>query len=83
MKQSKQKLIDRWTSPEGIALRDEVLVRLLTNQSLDGLPLETHEGRIDLRGFSLPPVKDFPPYAAASHLLRASVSTGRDIGLAM
>jgi uncharacterized protein YjbI with pentapeptide repeats len=44
----------RWMSQEGTALRDEVLRRLLRGKSLDGLSLQSHDGRLDLRGFVVP-----------------------------
>src|SRR6266568_4499928 len=47
-------LAHRWNTVEGQKLGQEVVARLVLGQPLDKLPLGRHEGRIDLRGLSLP-----------------------------
>ena len=46
------KLVERWSGEAGAKLRAAVFARLgaRRSKSLEGLPLGTHEGRIDLRG---------------------------------
>ncbi|MCW2640506.1 MAG: pentapeptide repeat-containing protein [Dactylosporangium sp.] len=44
----------RWRSAAGAQLAAQVLGRLLAGESLDDLPLDRHDGRIDLRGFAVP-----------------------------
>ena len=43
----------RWTG-EGESLRDEIFARLSKGHPLDGLPIERHDGRLDLRGIAAP-----------------------------
>lgn len=47
-------LIVRWTTPKGEQLAREVLVRLTKGKPIAGLPLDQHEGRVDLRGLPAP-----------------------------
>jgi hypothetical protein len=47
-------LADRWRTPEGQALAEEAVARLVTGRGLDGLGLGWHEGRMDLRGVPVP-----------------------------
>jgi uncharacterized protein YjbI with pentapeptide repeats len=44
----------RWESEEGRRLTAAVIDRLRSGRALDDLPLERHDGRLDLRGFVLP-----------------------------
>lgn len=57
-------LKDRWQSTEGKELSHEVWKRLIAKQRLPGLPIEEHDGRIDLRGISVPEVttESFPDF---------------------
>jgi hypothetical protein len=45
---------DRWRTPEGQALAEEAVARLVAGRGLDGLGLGWHEGRVDLRGLPVP-----------------------------
>ncbi|BCJ56876.1 hypothetical protein Jiend_02980 [Micromonospora endophytica] len=47
----------RWRGEDGRELAGHVLARLTTGRSLDDLQLGSHEGRVDLRGFTLEPPK--------------------------
>lgn len=47
-------LADRWQSVDGHKLVQRVVTRLIKGESLDGLGLSWHEGRVDLRGFRVP-----------------------------
>jgi uncharacterized protein YjbI with pentapeptide repeats len=46
-------LSQRWSTAEGQKLAHEVVARLVKGRALDNLPLERHEGRIDLRGLQV------------------------------
>jgi uncharacterized protein YjbI with pentapeptide repeats len=47
-------LVSRWKTSEGEHLAREVLERLRRGARLDGLQLGEHQGRIDLRGMTVP-----------------------------
>ena len=47
-------LVTRWRSEAGTALAEEVVARLVSGRKLDELELDTIDGRIDLRGLSVP-----------------------------
>jgi len=47
-------LSNRWRDESGQRLAAQVLDRLVAGAPLDTLPLERHEGRVDLRGFAIP-----------------------------
>jgi uncharacterized protein YjbI with pentapeptide repeats len=47
-------LRSRWRSKAGQRLTTAVVERLLSGGPLDDLPLDEHEGRLDLRGFAIP-----------------------------
>jgi uncharacterized protein YjbI with pentapeptide repeats len=51
---SKKELTDRWRSGAGGLLAEEIVARLVTGRSTDGLGLDEHEGRLDLRCLPLP-----------------------------
>lgn len=51
---SVKELGDRWRTPDGRALAEEVVARLIAGRGLDGLELGRHEGRVDLRGLPAP-----------------------------
>jgi uncharacterized protein YjbI with pentapeptide repeats len=46
---------ERWRGPSGKELREEVLGRLASGESLDDLGLGVHDGRTDLRGLTVGP----------------------------
>lgn len=54
----------RWTAPDGRQLSKEVWRRLVARVSLHDLKVGEHEGRIDLRGISVPEVtkEELPPF---------------------
>ena len=45
---------DRWRTPKGRALAEEVVARLVAGRGLEGLGLDRHAGRVDLRGLPAP-----------------------------
>lgn len=45
---------ERWRTPQGQALAEEIVARLVSARELDGLGLGWHEGRVDLRGLPAP-----------------------------
>lgn len=47
-------LSERWWTESGRALAEEALASLMAGRPLDGLGLDEHEGRIDLRGLPAP-----------------------------
>lgn len=49
-----RQLAQRWSVGDGPALANEVLARLLAGRPLSELPLETVDGRVDLRGLVVP-----------------------------
>lgn len=51
---SPKALADRWRSEAGAALADEAIARLVAGRSLDGLGLDEHDGRVDLRFLPTP-----------------------------
>jgi uncharacterized protein YjbI with pentapeptide repeats len=51
---------DRWRSDEGRTLARDLLARLVSNRSLEGLDIADIDGLADLRGFALPDVATEP-----------------------
>lgn len=51
---SLKSLRDRWRTPVGQALAEEVVARLMTCRPLEELGLGAYEGRVDLRGLPAP-----------------------------
>jgi uncharacterized protein YjbI with pentapeptide repeats len=47
-------VIDRWTTTDGAELAREIFRRLAKGTGLSGLPLDSYEGMIDLRGLTVP-----------------------------
>ena len=47
-------LAGRWRTPDGQSRAEEVIARLVVGRGLDGLGLDSHEGRVDLRGLPAP-----------------------------
>jgi uncharacterized protein YjbI with pentapeptide repeats len=47
-------LADRWRTTAGLALAEEAVARLAAGRALDGLDLDRHEDRVDLRGLPAP-----------------------------
>jgi uncharacterized protein YjbI with pentapeptide repeats len=45
---------DRWRTPAGQVLAEEVVARLVAGRGLDGLGLGWYQGRVDLRGLPVP-----------------------------
>lgn len=68
-------LRSRWENPVGRLLIDEVVSRLLTGRSLNGLDLELHQGRFDLRGMSLPIPSRLARFEAAGWFLEELTET--------
>ena len=61
MRESKQNLIDRWTTEEGKSLLNEIIARLTKAKSLEDLKgLNRIEDKFDLRGISFP--KEYSEY---------------------
>jgi uncharacterized protein YjbI with pentapeptide repeats len=50
----KKLLTERWRSEAGTLLAEEIVARLVAGRSLDGLGLDEHEGRVDLRCLPVP-----------------------------
>lgn len=61
-------LRQRWSGKGGQDVARSAICRLLTGESLDGLPLERHEGRIDLRGLWLVSSRGLPGLRLAGEL---------------
>ncbi len=58
-------LVERWRTPAGQALAEEVLAHLLAGRPLDGLGVDHHDGRFDLRGMPAPPPRRLQRFEAA------------------
>src|SRR5512144_2042448 len=52
-KVKRQELRARWRSGSLVSLRQEILRRLPSGESLTSLDIGTHDGRLDLRGIDL------------------------------
>ena len=51
---SGRELVDRWTTAQGRRLAEDAAFCLVSGESFLGSEIPIHEGRVDLRGFSLP-----------------------------
>ena len=58
-------LIERWRTPVGQALAEEVVAHLVAGRALDGLDVDEQEGRIDLRGLPAPAPRRLQRFEAA------------------
>jgi len=68
----KNQLRDRWRTPEGALLTQEVFRAFLAGEDFHGLNLGEHEGRVDLRGLAAPEVRKLPP-GTSIHLLEGQL----------
>ncbi len=58
-------LVERWRTPTGTSLAEDVFAHLLTGRPVDGLDVQEHEGRVDLRGLPAPPPRRLQRFEAA------------------
>jgi uncharacterized protein YjbI with pentapeptide repeats len=56
---------DRWETPKGRSLAEEILARMVAGRPLDELALGEVDGRIDLRGLPAPPPRRLARFEAA------------------
>src|SRR6266545_788074 len=75
---TERRLSQRWRTVDGAGLAAHVLSRLVTSEPLDDLPLDTHEGRVDLRGFVVPD----PTIVAIALVGDEGAGKGAEVGLA-
>jgi uncharacterized protein YjbI with pentapeptide repeats len=69
----------RWQGDDGARLAAQVLARLVAGESLDGLGVELHEDRWDLRGLAVPG----PEIAATAEVVDASSGDVPTLGVAL
>jgi uncharacterized protein YjbI with pentapeptide repeats len=72
-----RRLTARWRTPEGEELAAEVASRLLAGRPLDGLALDEHEGRLDLRGLTVAPAGAEPLTVRSARFQRLDLSGAR------